>query len=295
MPKEITHWMLAQRAAESLPDGSRLKALIAEHRSAYLGGAVLPDTLLHIFRGPFHPTARLLGQRFHDAAGNCYEPLVLAERRFADGVPPAVAATFLGVISHMEADIALHPWVYAATGSGGIGGHYRLETEIDLHFIRKGAAPGERRLESLLSHGAREALLVTAQVLFDPRGELPRQALEKALALHCRFQAMYHQALWKVCVRVLGRLCGSPFREQRQLFYPLRPWKRGIDGESRARWHHPETGELRSESVEELAQQAVQRSAALFGRIEAAGSFGSPLASQRGANLLTGLHGVTKE
>ncbi|HBG04012.1 MAG: hypothetical protein A2075_02545 [Geobacteraceae bacterium GWC2_58_44] len=295
MPKELTHWMLAERALACLPSGSRLQGTIAQHRHAYLGGAVLPDTLAHIFRGPFHPTARVLGHRFHDAAGNSYAPLIRAERHFPDGIPPALLSCFLGVICHMEADMALHPYVYAATGSAGIGEHYRLETGIDLHFVKSGAAPAQRRLDRLLCSSTKEVMVSAAGFLFDPEGELPRRALEHSLALHCRFQAMYDRAFWKLAVRVLGRLCGSPFREQRHLFYPLRAPRVGVIGaEGAGKWRHPESGEIRSDSIDELARQAVERTVAVFRRIEAAGTLAAALGSPPGANLLTGLHGVGK-
>jgi len=295
MPKELTHWMLAEQAAAGLENGSRLKRIIGQHRQAYLGGAVLPDTLAHIFRGPFHPTARVLSHRFHNPSENSYAPLIHAERHHPDGIPAPLLACFLGVICHMEADAALHPYVYAATGSAGIGEHYRLETGIDVHFLRCGRAPAQKRLDRLLSGSSRDVLVHAAELLFNPEGELPRRAIEQSLALHCRCQAMYDRAFWKLAVRVLGRVCGPPFREQRQLFYPLRGWKFGaIKTGGGGLWRHPESGELRGESLDDLAQQAVERTVALFRRIEAEGTFAAALGRHPGANLLTGLHGVTK-
>lgn len=295
MPKEITHWMVAERALALLPEGSALRRTLVRHRQAYLGGAVLPDTLLHVLRGPFHPTARNLGQGFHDQAGNSYAPLVLAERRFPDGIPPPLLAALLGVICHVEADATLHPYVYAATGSGCIGEHYRLETAIDVHFLRRGFEPAHRRLDRLLCPETRQVLVNAAGHLFDPEAKLPRQALEHALEQHCRCQAMYDRVFWKVAVRVLGRVCGAPYKQQRHLFYPVRRWKAMAIGAGKGgAWRHPESGELRGESVDELAQQAVERTAAVFCRIEKARSLAAALETPPGANLLTGLHGVIK-
>lgn len=294
MPKEITHWMLAERARDALPEGSGLRTLIARHRSAYLGGAVLPDTLAHIFRGQFHPKARELGQRFHDAHESSYQPLIEVERRFPEGMPPALLACLLGVICHIEADAALHPYVYAATGTAGIGEHYRIETAIDVHFLRSGA-PAQRRLDRLLCPSTRPVLATAARHLFDPHGELPADAFGHALNLHCRFQAMYDRTLWKLAVRLLAKVFGTPYREQRQLFYPLRgstPIGTGAAGDPE--WRHPETGELKRAGVDELARQAVARTVAVFRRIEEAGTLAAALGGAPGANLLTGLHGVTK-
>ena len=295
MPKEITHWLLAERALASLPRDSGLKRLCTRHKGAYLGGAVLPDTLAHIFRGPFHPTARTLGRRFHDPSSNSYQPLIRAELQFPEGLPPGLLACFLGVLCHLEADAALHPFVYSVSGHAGIGGHYRVETEIDLHFLRRGEFPGERRLDRILLAPDRELLARAAGLLFDPEGELPQRALEQALALHSRFQAMYDRTFWKLAVRLLARTCGSPFREQQHLFYPLRVSGMGtIGGGDRIGWRHPESGKLRRESIDDLAREAVERCTHQFRRIEAAGSLSVALGDPPGANLLTGLHGVTK-
>ncbi|HJV36294.1 zinc dependent phospholipase C family protein [Geomonas sp.] len=296
MPKEITHWMLAERALEALPEGSRLRKVIACHKKAYLGGAVLPDTLAHIFKGPFHPTARELGHRFHDAPGNSYAPLIAVERRFPDGLPPELLSCLLGVISHMEADVSLHPYVYAASGQAGIGEHYRIETAIDLHFLRSPTPPGQRRLDRLLCPATRKVMASAAGHLFDPEGALPPAALERALELHCRFQAMYDRTLWKIAVRLLARIFGSPYREQRHLFYPLRGrWGGGKFPTAKTKWRHPESGEMRDSGIEELTRETVERTVRVFERIEQAGSLATALSTPPGANLLTGLPGVTKD
>ncbi|HJV66794.1 MAG TPA: zinc dependent phospholipase C family protein [Geomonas sp.] len=295
MPKEITHWLLAERALEALPEGSRLRRLITGHKSAYLGGAVLPDTLAHIFRGPFHPAARELGQRFHDPHGNSYAPLIGAERSYPNGLPPELFSCLLGVISHVEADIALHPYVYAATGQAGIGEHYRIETAIDVHFLRTAAPGTQRRLDRLLCPATRKVMASAAAQLFDPEGTLPSAAHERAVELHCRFQAMYDRLLWKIAVRLLARIMGSPYREQRHLFYPLRGrWGAGKLPAAAGSWRHPENGESKKTGIDELAREAVERMVRVFGRIEKAGNLAAALASPPGANLLTGLHGVTK-
>jgi hypothetical protein len=294
MPKEITHWILAERVLAGLPSGSRLQQTISQHKNAYLGGAVLPDTLAHIFRGPFHPTARVLGNRFHDAPGNSYAPLIRAEERFPEGLPAALLSCFLGVICHMESDIALHPYVYATTGDSGIAGHYRLETGIDLHFLKGAAAPTQRRLDRLLDPATREVMVSAVGFLFDPEGHLPHRALEQALALHCRFQAMYDRTFWKLAVRFLGRVCGSPFSEQRHLFYPLRASGNRDLRAGLGKWRHPESGVMSSGSIDDLALEAVQRTVEVFRRIEVAGTLSAALSTLPGANLLTGLHGVAK-
>lgn len=292
MPKELTHWILADRALTGLSVSSRLRGLIQEHHDCYLAGAVLPDTLLHHVRGSHAVTALALARQFHDSAGNSFAPLILAEQRFPKGLPPAILACLLGVITHMQADIVFHPFVYALTGTTGIGRHYRLETDMDVHFLRSGATPAVRHVAKLVTPASRSVLVDTCALLFDPENRLPRQALEQALKHHCRFQAMYDRTFWKLTVRLASLLAGAPYREMRHLFYPLPGTGRVKQVNDAVEWRHPVSGEPRRTSLEQLADDTVQRCTNLFERLETAGSLAKVLSASPGENLLTGIHGA---
>jgi hypothetical protein len=290
MPKELTHWLIADRALARLGHNSRLREIILSHRAVYLGGAVLPDTLLHLFRGSHASTALALAHSFHNTSGNSFEPLIQAEQRYPDGLPPALLSCLLGVITHIAVDIAFHPFVFARAGTAGIGQHYRIETDIDVCFLRAGATPPLQRVSKLLSPDTRETLVSACVLLFDPDTTLPRPALEKALALHGRFQALYDRTFWKLAVRVLTISKASPLRNLRHLFYPLTDASACCIGADIVQWRHPVSGEIRNTTLEQLADDAVRRIAALFEQIEAAGSLATVLRSQPGENLLTGMH-----
>jgi hypothetical protein len=292
MPKELTHWILADRALSCLGAESRLRRLIQDHHESYLGGAILPDTLLHPIRGPHSATARELARTFHDTDGNSFAPLIRAELCFPDGLPAETLACLLGVITHMQADIVFHPFVYALSGSAGIGRHYRLETGIDVHFLKSGGRPAVRHVADLMTPAARLAMLDCCALLFDPEGHLPRHALEQALRQHCRFQRMFSRTFWKLAVRLAARLAGSPFSEQRHLFYPLTDQQVTILDIDTVEWQYPASGEVRQTSLEQLADEAVQRIVTLFERIEEAGSLADALHDSPGENLLTGMHGA---
>jgi Zinc dependent phospholipase C len=293
MPKEMTHWVLAERSLAALSSDSSLRAIIRDHHETYLGGAVLPDTLLHLIRGPYTKTALELAHRFHDSAGCSYTPLIAAERRYPDGLPPDLMACLLGVIAHMQADIVFHPFVYAQSGTDDIGRHYQVETGIDCHFMCQETAPVVKRLSELLSPAVHDALITVCSLLFDPEGLLPHTAIDQALKLHCRFQAMYDRTHWKLAVRLAAHLAGPPFDRQRHLFYPLTGRRgTGSSGNDAVEWRHPVSGRSRRTSIEELAEEAVQRIKAAFERIETAGSLSLALTGSPGENLLTGMHGA---
>jgi hypothetical protein len=295
MPKELTHWLLAERAFTGLERDSHLRGVIESHRSAYLGGAVLPDTLLHLFRGPHAATALALAHSFHDTSDNSFAPLIRVERCFPDGLPPPLLACLLGVITHIETDIIFHPYVYALTGKGGIGRHYQIETCIDNLFLSNGTIPAVKHFTELIVHDTQTTLIDTCMLLFDPDGTLTRPAFEQALTLHCRFQALYDSTFWKLIVRFLAKIKGSPFREQQHLFYPISS-STGSSFEIDTReWRHPISGELQQSTPEELADKTVQCIIELFTQIETEGSLATALGSRPGENLLTGLLGVSLE
>lgn len=294
MPKELSHWILAQAAIDELGSDSRLGGILRRHRDAYLGGAVLPDTLLHLFRGRYAPSALKLAHHFHDAYGNSFDPLIRAEAIHAGALPEDLLACLLGVVSHSLADIVFHPFVFSLGGTRDIGRHYRLETAIDVHFLQRGAVPPVRRLTELITPESRGTLLKAIAILFDPDGTLPEPALTQALSLHCRFQGMYDRAAWKIAAMILGKLCGSPFREQRHLFYPLGD---SVDEYvdfvgSVAEWSHPVTGDLVRSSIDDLARETRQRTSAVFRKIEERESLSAALSECPGVNLLTGLPGA---
>ncbi|ABL00517.1 zinc dependent phospholipase C family protein [Pelobacter propionicus] len=296
MPKEITHWILAERTAQRLAGSGILADIIQAHHAAYLGGAVLPDTLLHLFRGPHSATALHLADRFHDATGNSYAPLIRVETSRGGMLPYDLLACLLGVISHMQADMVFHPYVFALSGVNAIGRHYRLETAIDVHFLQRNTTPPVRRMTHLVTTLTAPLLTDAMAMLFDPDGRLPRAALKRALALHCRFQGMYNVTAWKIAALILGTLLGSPFREQRQLFYPLRahgPGHRAMI-DSVTRWSHPVSGAASNTSLDDLAEEAVSRTLVLFRRMEESASLAAALSDPPGANLLTGLYGIGK-
>lgn len=294
MPKELAHWILAEQAHARLSPDNPLKGMIAAHRDLYLAGAVLPDTLLHLFCGPHARTALALANRFHDASGNSYAPLIRAGGRFPGGLPPDMMSTLLGILAHMQADIVFHPYVFAVAGIDGMGRHYRMETAIDVSLVHSGMLMPARHLKELVAPRTVETLVSACCLIFDPEGEISRRTMERALSLHCRFQSMYDRTVWKIAASIIGLLPG-PLQGKQHLFYPLDISMEDAILTGQNEWRHPVTGELRATGIEELANQAVQRSAALMERIGETGSLAAALTDPPGENLLTGMHGTTQQ
>lgn len=296
MPKEITHWMLAERAFSRLDSGSRLFGMIQSHKNEYLGGAVLPDTLLHLFKGPYAKNALDAADRFHDTDSNSYLPLIHAESRLENNIPAPQFSCILGVISHMIADSVFHPYVYALTGMDDIGRHYQMETDIDVYFLQNNSSWRIKRMKDIITPATENTLVSVAEHLFVPSGELPRQAVSKALSLHMQFQSMYSNVFWKPTAILLGAIFGTPFSQQRHLFYPLFPIQVNNQTLSvlNCEWKHPVSGEIKKETINDLAEEVIRQTVAVFKRIETMQSLGAALCDPPGSNLLTGMFAVKK-
>lgn len=295
MPKELTHWIIAQRSLDALDHGSETSILLREHYHLYLAGAVLPDTLLHLVRGPDTVVALDLADLFHDTGKNSYAPLISFEENSKEPLSPETKACLLGVLCHMQADIVFHPFVHSISGWDDIGRHYALETEIDCCLLRNGAEPPVRLMKEIGSAERLEIAEEVCRMLFDPQGRLSQGGVADALELHCKYQGMYDTLFWKMLMSVCGILPFKNLRQQRHLFYPLlgADRKKTLAGEGS--WEHPVTGHLQKTTLKDLADLAVSRTAAFFTQFDGQKTFKSILEDARGENLLTGLYGVQKK
>ena len=294
MPKELTHWIIAERACKELSRDSRLYGVIDHYKKEFLAGAVLPDTLLHLFSGPDAKSALSAAGRFHNADGNSYDSLIRAESEHVQPFSDPMLSCLLGVISHMQADMAFHPYIFALTGIDNIGRHYQLETNIDMYLTSKCLQPPVNKLYDLVTAETEQTIVSAAEILFSTASELPRTAISKALKLHCRFQSMYSKTFWKLVVNLLGAFLGKPYSQQRHLFYPMELFgKKDFNQMTETvQWEHPVTGEVKKTKIDDLVEDAVNGTVEVFRRIEVDKSLVAALVDPPGCNLLTGMYAV---
>lgn len=285
MPKELTHWWLSTEAQRQLAPDSSTRQLLDQQQHAYLTGAVLPDTLLHLIRGQWSGTALQLARNFHEPDGNSFAPLLhFAERT---DLTPAMTACLLGIAAHMEADIVFHPYICALAGDD-LGQHYKIETELDLWLLHEGRRPPVWRLEELFNgHTQNQSVVMVAQGVFDPQGKLPREVFDQALQLHRKIQAMYGTPGWQLLARLLGCLPIASLRRYQKLFYPL-GWQQGQRKAWPEQWCHTATGEQKRTTAGELTDQAVTRIRRFLQQVDKQGLLNA-LQAQPGENLITGL------
>jgi len=292
MPKEILHWWLASAAQQRLPLDRATRQLLEEQQAAYLVGAVLPDTLLHLQGTGHHALARHLADRFHDGQTHSYAPLL----SFLTATPqltPAQQACLLGIACHMEADIVFHPFVYALAGSD-LGRHYRVETDLDLWLLHSGRRPPELKLCQLMSKETTNVATTVLAGVFDPQTLLPADTIAEALRRHALIQNRYGDTGWQLLARLLGLLPGTPFHRWQHLFYPVFSWRQGRPVQWPTRWNHPVNGIERGDTPQGLLFEALNRITDLLRAVDDHG-LAAALRKQPGENLLTGLNPPTNQ
>lgn len=304
MPKEQTHWILAEKAAQRLPNGS-LKTIINKCPNLYYIGAVIPDTPMYAL----HKTGQYgeLAETLHGKSGeNTFAPLANLAAEYEGRWTDAMWAFLLGAMAHILADAVYHPWVEYFTGSStdvpedkrllSLARHRALESYLDLYHMR--SFPGYKRkyFFSLLRKkeiqaDAFDAMLNTLYFNSNPHDP----GIRKALNAHGAIQWMFMQkGLAKIAfnVNALMKKRGSAWVT---LFYPdLEPpnpkyFGRGIN------YRHTVTGREKQGAVKDLEMKAVSYIAGMFELIEKYMEKGSVLDFLfriKGPSLETGLVGA---
>jgi len=107
LPKEITHWIIADLIREQMED-CPLKACLSENIHMYHIGAVALDTPYYL-TGSHQAFFQALASRLHGIKGeNTYDPLYMLFKSFPGSVPRPVFAFLCGVITHIMIDSSFH-------------------------------------------------------------------------------------------------------------------------------------------------------------------------------------------
>ncbi|MGL1957540.1 MAG: zinc dependent phospholipase C family protein [Colwellia sp.] len=168
MPKEVTHWMVANEIYKNLPNNSPFKNYINKHQDVFLLGAVLHDALYY-YTGD-KPHIKTLPDKMHCSnKEDSYEiinSILSYDKNLSQDQIDIQMAFIAGILSHIHVDSAFHPFIYYYTGN------YYHPNPVD----RQVAMKQHRSFESLLDlYLAGEQ---TACKAFD-LGEISSSALTK--------------------------------------------------------------------------------------------------------------------
>ncbi len=303
MPKEITHWTLAEKAFCKLKQDSPLKRILGSNKSLFLCGAVILDSPFYVRWGRDALRIREGSEKIHDTAGNpfaCFRPLLEPPAAF----PPEPLIAFLaGITTHVFSDAAFHPFVCYYSGSTRTdlqklrrraqSRHHTLESYLDVYFAARGPFP----VKTLFSAFCK-TLEIPRRTFIEGLSRLfalqdPLQA-EKALTFHAAFQALFHRRALTQMLRAVNRVFSQRFDWVLSSFYPLERLCPQALFHRPIPCRNPVTGDFSDLFIPALEDKALHGIESAFNLIEEhlhSGKAARGFARLEGPNLYTGLTG----
>ncbi len=271
MPKEVTHWLIAQQVAKSLKGTSAGQAAEA-FPNCLLLGAILHDAPYYA-RGRWRGTMSVIADAIHGKGHDVFALLesVAATSAETEQSGPTLSL-LIGMISHIAADSCFHPLIYHETGNyddpdpvrrtRAVQLHRRFETILDVYLagtlkniktfsLKKIIRECEHDIPALLLN----AFMETADEFDCP--ELPEGMLY-SLRNFARMQSLYANPLITRILQTLYPCLPAGMREITSLFYLPRFIRLAPELHDQWTISDPETGGQRSVTIRELYSNSVQ-------------------------------------
>lgn len=271
MPKEVTHWLIAQQVAKSL-QGTEAGQAAEAFPNCLLLGAIIHDAPYYA-RGRWRETMSVIGDAIHGKGHDVFALIesVAATSAKAHRSGPA-RSLLVGMISHIAVDSCFHPLICHETGNyndpdparrtRAVQLHRRFETILDVYLagtleniksfsLKKIMCDCERDVSALLLGSFME----TAKD-FDCPG-LPEGILY-SLKNFARIQSLYSNSLITRTLQTLYPCLPSGMREIASLFYMPRFVKLAPELHDQWTMPDPESGSQRSVTIREMYSNSVQ-------------------------------------
>lgn len=264
MPKEWTHWTIAEETYNTLPEGT-LKTAISHYPKLFFLGALLPDIPYYSVLMPEQNNFFELASRLHGQKGsNPYDffQSYLAQTHMTE----ADWALLSGAASHVHGDASFHPLVYYYCGyekqSGGVADqrHHKFEMLLDRIMLGYQKPKFGLTFQNLIKKtGITHKELVNKLLVFFQFSQTARnqRLLRQLLRRESFLQKLISSPLVGKALNLPSKLGLHIFTSFRGLFYnSLSPlsW----DFSTQFIYKHPVTGEDRKESLEEILNRAVE-------------------------------------
>ncbi len=152
MPKEITHWIIAEEVSKRLK-GTAFEKVVNNHKELVKFGSVLHDKLYYLSTGAkvqdeyIQHELEDVPSRMHGVNGEDTLDIIRAMQKSLYEIKEGkeeLRALIVGVATHIFADITFHPMVYYYSGDyndpdperqfQARHDHYKIESLMDLYF-----------------------------------------------------------------------------------------------------------------------------------------------------------------
>jgi hypothetical protein len=306
MPKHITHWILAEKAYLGIEGDSVLKKIIKSYKYLYLTGAVILDTPFFLLYGRDGKVMNCVAEKIHDTAYNSYVIFKNVINAHKSSLPDAVVSLLLGIITHIQTDAAFHPLVYYFSGKGIAdkqerARHHILESYLDLYFKEGFETQNKGLFSEVIKQIEMEekAFRELLANLFAVERKNGIYMIKKALKMNSLIQGLFDKNLPRILLQFLNFFPGVDLSDSICHFYPHPKPGPGTMFFHPFDYQHPVTGQKLEVSVDELAEQTVQRILEVFGVIEKNCGIKNSLSEiflrLIGPNLYTGLPQARKK
>ncbi len=275
MPKEISHWYLADRVKSNLPENSVFFDPVHSCENLFFLGAVAPDIPFYYLLGPKSSRIQAAAGQFHRPDAEALTPVLrFLEQAGEPDVDAGALSLAAGIFCHIFADTAFHPLVYYFSGmsrvhAGATARHRQFETALDLYFLHQ-AGPGIRTsLGRILSRAemSQKRLLGYLGRIFALENPGDTTCLSYAVRSHVFYQALFQK---KGVYRMLHRLNRGryPFLDSAlSLFYPHRQTNTLPFFDLPFEYRDPDTGQRFCAGITDLARQAEAGTLSLLARV----------------------------
>lgn len=275
MPKEITHWAVAQKAADCAP-GPDIRRVIKDNMSLYLAGSVLVDSPYYAFIGGDKDLFAKAGARLHAMGEESPFAVVLRVPSVftGKGADQALAFAF-GALTHIITDTVFHPMVYYLTGDyddpdaakrkKAVTLHRLLETWMDVWFAKSWRLEngGPLLRSTVAAYRGAKNFTALASSLFFGREDMAAPA-RIAVASHAIIQASFKRRWIAQMAGFYGRMTRRDMGEFTALFYPQVTAEPPSFFSEPIRYKNPFTGEAFEESLADMEKRATRICAEWF-------------------------------
>lgn len=303
MPKEITHLLVAERTAERLR-GTCLGDSAFGCPNALKMGAVFLDIPYYLTgTSKLAEMAAMVANEYHGTHGE--DTYVLLRTLLAwssKHVHPAHQAFLTGVISHLQTDMVFHPCIFFMTGNyhdtdpvkrtRAVRDHRRFEVMLDFHVCRVlGQKPQNFKARKFWKNLECQQLLGWSEEDKE-RPELGIM-LKMAVKKFMTAQGLFPNSVASLIADVFDPILPDTLKELTALFYRHPPEYLMARLSGSLEYQNPMSGEICLARVDELLEQAVEKSIALCKWLESFLANGnSEYFAERGPSLNFGIIGA---
>ena len=227
MPKHITHWILAEKVCLNIKGDSVLKKIIKSNKYLYLTGAVILDTPFFLLYGRDGKVMNRVAEKIHDTAYNSYTIFKDVINAYERSLPDTVFSMLLGIITHIHADAAFHPFVYYFSGKGIADKkeracHHTLEAYLDLYFKEGFEIQNKGIFSEVIKQIEMEEKCFQKVLanLFALEGKSGINMIKKALKMNSLIQGLFDRNFPRTLLQFLNFFPGMNLCDSIAHFYP---------------------------------------------------------------------------